>query len=247
MPWEAVTAAARAVADRLIEYGRTPDCAPGWPALDPETENLIKGNPFAFLIAVAFDRGMPWEMAFQIPAEIERKGCLDPERLASMSEDELARLLEGLPIRPRYGATEGARTLSDAARLMCGQFDGDAGAIWKDSSPASVEKVLQEIHGLGPGIASMTTRILHDEFDCFRGQEGQIDIKPDTHVLRVFQRAGLIDDKSEKRAIWVARELNRKFPGALDLPAWHIGRKWCRPTRPKCAPCPLTAVFAKRI
>ena len=46
--------------------------------------------------------------------------------------------------------------------------DGDAGAIWKDASPAEVEKSLQEIHGIGAGIASMTTFILYEDFGCSR-------------------------------------------------------------------------------
>jgi endonuclease III len=28
-------------------------------------------------------------------------------------------------------------------------------------------------------------------------------------------------------------------PGALDLPAWDIGRRWCHPRHPDCALCPL--------
>ena len=115
---------------------------------------------------------------------------MDPELLASKSEAELIKLLDSLPIRPMYGATQGARTLSDAARLVCERLDGDTGAIWKSSSPAEVEKTLQEIHGLGAGMASMATRISRDDFSCFRGQERQIDIKPDVLLLRVFRRAG---------------------------------------------------------
>ena len=32
------------------------------------------------------------------------------------------------------------------------------------------EKTLQEIHGLGAGIAAMATRILHDDFECSKGR-----------------------------------------------------------------------------
>lgn len=51
----------------------------------------------------------------------------------------------------------------------------------------------KNVYGIGPGIAAMTTRILHDDFNCFGGQEPQIDVKPDVHLLRVFRRLGLID------------------------------------------------------
>ncbi len=235
-----------AVVERLKEFGQT-RANSDWSALDLETENLIRGNPFAFLIAVAFDRGMPWQKAWRIPAEIDHEGCLDPALLASMSETDLIGLLDRLTVRPRYGAKQGAKTLSDAARLVCERFGGDAGAIWRESSPAEVEKTLQEIHGLGTGIASMTTRILRDDFDYFRGQERQIDVKPDVHLVRVFRRIGLIDDDSANQAVRTARLLNPEFPGALDWPAWRIGQLWCHPTEPDCAQCPLTRDCAKRI
>ncbi len=164
-----------------------------------------------------------------------------------MSEDELEDLLNSMPIRPRYGAREGAKTLSDAARLVCEGFNGDAAAIWEGSSPAEVEKTLQRIHGIGAGIASMASRILHDNFGYFKGQERQIDIKPDSLLLRVFRRAGLIDKESEGKAIAVAARLSPEFPGALDRGAWRIGQLWCHPKGPECASCPLTTVCAKQI
>ena len=238
----------KAIVERLKEFGKTRGDK-DWSELDAETQELVraKRNPFAFLIAVAFDRGMPWRKAWRIPTEINRQGLLDPELLALKSESELIGLLNGLAVRPRYGTKQGARTLSDAARLVRERFGGDAGAIWNDASPAEVEKTLQEIHGLGAGIAAMATRILRDDFGCFRGQERQIDVKPDVHVVRVFRRLGITDGDSPNEAIRTARRLNPEFPGELDWPAWWIGQKWCHPTGPDCIRCPLTTDCAKRM
>ena len=235
-----------AVIERLKEFGRTQrDSNAG--ALDQETETLVWQNPFAFLVAVAFDRGMPWEKAWRIPTEIHQRGLLDPALLAAMDEVDLAALLNGLSVRPRWGTKQGAKTLSDAARLVAERFGGNAEAIWRDSSPAEVEKILQEINGLGPGIASMATRILHDDFGCFVGQERQIDVKPDVHLVRVFVRAGLSNADSANEVVHSARRLNPEFPGELDWPAWRIGQVWCHPTEPDCGGCPLTADCAKRL
>ena len=235
------------VVERLKEFGQGRAAFSEWSELDVETRTLIRGSPFAFLIAVTFDRGMPWQEAWRIPTEINRQGSLDPALLASKGETELIELLEGLAVRPRYGVKQGARTLSDAARLIWERFGGDAGAIWRDASPAEVEKTLQEIHGIGVGIASMTTRILRDDFGCFRGQEQQIDVKPDVHLMRVFWRLGIVDDDSPNEAMRAARRLNPEFPGELDWPAWRIGQLWCHPTEPDCAQCPLTGDCAKRM
>ena len=217
--------------------------------LDEETRTLIQGNHFAFLIAVAFDRGMRREKAWRIPVEIksELKGCLDPAQLASKGEPELIGLLEGLAVRPRWGVKQGAKTLSDAAKLVCERrFGGDAEAIWRDALPDAVEETLQKIHGVGARTASMATRILRVDFHFFEGQESQIDVNPGDHLVRVFQRLGIIDSANAKEAIGAAQRLNPEFPGELDWPAWEIGRRWCHPTKPDCANCVLTEDCAKR-
>ena len=63
----------KAVVERLKEYGQT-RADSDWNDLDVETRRLIRKSPFAFLIAVAFDRGMPWQKAWRIPTEIDRQG-----------------------------------------------------------------------------------------------------------------------------------------------------------------------------
>ena len=235
----------RAVVVRLREFGRTRGDS-DWSALDKETESLVRRDPFAFLVAVAFDRGMPWEKAWRIPTQINRQGLLDAVRLANMGEADVAALLDGLAVRPRWGSKQGAKTLLDAARLVAERYGGDARAIWEDSSPVEVEKTLQEIRGLGSGIASMTTRILRDDCGCFRGQERQIDVKPDVHLVRVFVRSGLSEGDSATEATQAARRLNPQFPGELDWPAWRIGQDWCHRGEPDCGQCPLTGECAKR-
>ena len=231
---------------KLKEFGQTR--VPIWRSLDGETPTLIEGNPFAFLIAAALNRGMRAENAWRIPAEIKLKGCLDPAQLASKGVPELIELLEDLAVRPRW-IKRGAKTLSDAAKLVWERFGGDAGAIWRGASPDVVEKRLQEIHGIGRGIASMATRILRNDFGCFREQEEpKIDVKPDVHLVRVFWRLGITDDGSPNEAIRKAQCLNPEFPGQLDWPAWQIGKLWCHPhpREPNCAKCPMTEDCAKR-
>jgi hypothetical protein len=44
-----------------------------------------------------------------------------------------------------------------------------------------------------------------------------------------------------------AHVLNPDHPGALDLPAWDIGRRWRRPTTPDCPTCPLKRVCPRLI
>ena len=210
-----------------------------WSELPDPVARLVRTDPFALLIAICFDRGMPWARAWSIAWEVQRKGILQPERLAVMKEWEVVDLLDSLPVRPRYGTQRGAETVQDAAKLVADRYGGDTAAIWRDASPAEVERTLMEIRGVGKGIAAMATRILYDDFGCFRGKERQIDVKPDVHLLRVFRRAGLISSLSAADAVVAARRLNPEFPGALDWGAWRIGQVWCHARDPECGSCHL--------
>ena len=216
--------------------------------LPKEVGDLVYTNPLAFLVGTAFDRGMRWQDAWEIPYWIDRKGELNPSRLAEMTEPDLERLLESLPVKPRYGCKQGAKTLQSAALLVM-EFGGDAAAIWENASPAQVERRLTGgIHGVGQGIAAMVIRILRDDWGMFRGQEREIDVKPDVHVMRVFRRTGLaLSGDSEGAIVRIAQQLNPDFPGELDWPAWDIGQNWCVAQAPKCNTCPLTAVCPKYI
>lgn len=235
------------IVNKLKEY-RDQYYVSGRAELSKDIGDLVYTDPFAFLVGAVFDRGMPWQKAWEIPyhiAQVQKKP-LDAATLAAMAESELEHLLKSLPVQPRYGSEQGAKTLWDIAMLVARDFNGDAAAIWRDSSPAEVEKRLQRIRGVGSGIASMITLILHDDWGIFQEgrQRWQLDIKPDVHVKRVFQRTGLIDSNSPdeaKRAAWI---LNPDFPGELDWPAFTIGRKWCHAKFKKrnCKECHLKGV-----
>ena len=108
----------RAVVERLKEFSQT-RAGSDWDELDVETRTLIRGNPFAFLIAVAFDRGMLWQEAWRIPTEINRQGCLDPALLAPrvMTDAIIGRCFEGL--------AEGAPSVSQRSKAP-GRLRSDA-------------------------------------------------------------------------------------------------------------------------
>ena len=234
------------VADLLRAFSATRE-QKDWSELPDPVARLVRTNPFALLIAFCFDRGMPWVRAWSIAWEIEREGVLQPERLAAMNYREVVELLDSLPVLPRYGTQRGAETVQDAARLIVDRYGGDTAAIWRDASPAEVERTLMEIRGVGKGIAAMATRILYDDFGCFRGKERWIDVKPDVHLMRVFRRTGLISSLSAADAIGTARRLNPDFPGALDWGAWRIGQLWCHAQNPECASCHLRGPCAQAI
>ncbi|MBI2939522.1 MAG: hypothetical protein HYY04_03720 [Chloroflexi bacterium] len=100
---------------------------------------------------------------------------------------------------------------------------------------------------MGPGIAHMVILLLWDD-EKYRPAEHElceVDVKADTHVRRVFYRAGLAQDQSEQASIAAARRWHPEFPGLLDWPAWTIGRKWCRQAQRNCWPCAVSRHCAR--
>ena len=57
----------KSIVERLKEFGQTRTDDSDWSVLDSEAGSLTRRNPFSFLIAVAFDRGIPWQKAWRIP------------------------------------------------------------------------------------------------------------------------------------------------------------------------------------
>jgi hypothetical protein len=121
---------------------------------------------------------------------------------------------------------------------------GDAARIWSDTPTATVlRERLENIPGIGQKKAAMAVEILARDLDVPLREMGGSDIAHDVHVRRIFLRTGLASRDEVTHMVAVARTLNPepRTPGALDLPAWDIGRRWCRPTAPDCPACPLNA------
>jgi endonuclease III len=206
-----------------------------------DADRFLRRNPFAFLMAASIDRGALAEAVWEIPFLLNKKlGHLEPQVLSQMSIAQLEEVLRSLNRRPRF-PRQSAQTITSLSRLVFNQFHGNAASMWEDKEPSAVVQTLEQIWGVGPGIAHMIVRILVDEFSYEPGPEGlrQIDVKPDTHIIRVFCRTGLTQNRSGKACVEAARQLYPEFPGLLDWPAWEIGRTWCHEHSPECMKCPL--------
>ncbi len=208
---------------------------------------FLRENPFAFLMAASIDRGAPAEAVWEIPFHLcNRLGHLDPRRLAQMTPHEIEKALRALDRMPRY-PKQSARTIFSLSTIVVSRFGSNAANVWHERQPIQVVQTLDDIWGVGPGIAHMTVRILKDEFGYDPGADGwsQVDVKPDVQVRRLFYRTGLASDRSENTCVQAARQLHPEFPGLLDWPAWEIGRTWCRENNPDCAACPLSHICPK--
>ena len=128
-----------------------------------------------------------------------------------------------------------------AVKRLQRDYAGDASRIWKDkpSSGLLIYRFLQ-FEGVGIKIATMATNILMRQFGVELYDKSSIDISPDVHIIRVFQRLGLtsFDEKNEKKSregtIYMARAIYPDYPGIFDSPCWDVGNRFCKAQGPKC-------------
>lgn len=201
--------------------------------------NDLAGHPHAFVLACIMDRQIKAERAWLIPHLISQKlKGFSFSRLRALSLKDIRRLLSKPTPLHRY-PEEMSRSFHEAVEHIALSYKGDAGRIWRGKPPsAAVVLRFLRFRGVGPKIATMAANILARDFKIPLADHYSIDISADIHVRRVFTRLGLVsEDASLEEIIYSARALSPGFPGLLDFPAWEIGRKWCRPTSPKCAEC----------
>lgn len=231
----------------LLRLGEQVDSSELFPTLVPEASNLIVTNPYAFLLAACLDRGRKAEIIWTIPHDLQiRLGHLDPFIIEKLSTEALEEVLNDLPRKPRY-LNDAPRTIRDLTAIVCRQFEGDASRLWRGRRASEVKGILLSIHGVGPGIASMAVLLIEKAFGVRFDDvdHSQMDIKPDTHTVRVLYRLGLNVSGTVEGAIEAARGLRPSFPGEVDAPLWHIGRHWCHANRPDCGSCAIVELCPK--
>jgi endonuclease-3 len=211
------------------------------PALLPDASALVKQDPYAFCLATCLDRGMPSEIVWTIPYDLQQTlGHLDPNRIDGMQREELAEVFGRLPRQPRF-VNDAPDTVKDITRIIVHEYAGKASGIWEVGTAAQVKATFRRVHGVGPGIASMAVLLIEKVFGVRFGDldHASMDIKADVHTTRVLYRLGLAPSATVEDAIEAARRLVPEYPGEIDGALWRIGKRWCRPERPDCGGCPM--------
>jgi uncharacterized HhH-GPD family protein len=249
--FEPVDVDKQAIVRRLLEVGesqfapheeRVPAFTP-----DPEANALVIRDPFAFLLAVIFDQGIPYGRAWVAPLELKRRlGHLDPGRMAEQPGAVQA-AIQAKPALHRYVVNMPAY-VALAARKVIDEYGGDASRIWAGEPTArELQQRFDAFKGIGQKKAAMAVEMLERDLHVpIREMEGS-DIAFDVHVRRVFLRTGLADRDDQDHMVEVARSLHPERPGELDIPGWWVGHEWCHPGVPDCPACPLTKVCPKLV
>ncbi len=242
---------ARAVARALLAHARSLAGQMKTEGLkftpDPAANALIQDDPFAFLLAVTADMGIRAERAWALPYLLrQRLSGLSPAVLTS-DPGAVYAAVQQEPKLHRFVNTVPA-WLVQAAQIVLDEYEGDAANLWAGEPTAfQLRRRMEAFPGIGQKKAAMAVEILSRDLGIpIRELDGS-DVAYDVHLRRVFLRTGLADHDDLDHMVAVGRALNPGRPGALDLPAWDIGRRWCRPADPDCPSCPLNAVCPRLI
>ncbi len=100
---------------------------------DPEADALLMNDPLALLIGMLLDQQVPMEWAFKGPATLKDRlgGRLDATAIAAMEPDDVVAVFVAKPALHRYPAVMARRT-HDLCVALVDDYDGDAGAVWRD-------------------------------------------------------------------------------------------------------------------
>ena len=203
--------------------------------------NDLQRQPHAFVVGCVMDRQIPAERAWMIPHEVsQRLGSFSIERLRDLPMKRISKLLTNPEPLHRFPETMG-RLFYSAVQRISDTYEGNAARIWR-GKPTSATLVYRflEFDGVGPKIANMAAGILAREFKIRLADYFSIDVAADIHVRRVFGRLGLCaPNATVEQLVYKARSLHPEFPGVMDLPAWEIGRNWCKLRNPDCSNCYL--------
>ena len=210
--------------------------------------NDLEHYPHAFVLACCMDRQVSSDRAWRIPCIIRnlyKEFTVD--ELASIPLEEYQRIFRENSLHRFNDAM--AEIFYKAVWRLKTQYGGDASRIWSNNpSSAAVVYRFLEFDGVGVKIATMAANILARQFKVPFSDYYSIDISPDVHVFRVFQRTGLTKPGATRDAvIYKARELCPEFPGITDAACWRIGRGFCHASSPDCERCPVTEYCPKLI
>ncbi|MDQ3222632.1 MAG: hypothetical protein M3Q75_04045 [Gemmatimonadota bacterium] len=114
-----------------------------------EADELLKADPFAFLLGVLLDEGIPAERAWEGPYKLKtRLGHLDPWLVRHQREEVRAAVAER-PTIHRYVEIM-ADAIVRAAELVCSKYNGDASRLWAPGSMADeVDRRFRAFHKIG--------------------------------------------------------------------------------------------------
>ena len=139
------------------------------------------------------------------------------------------------------------KRLKENAKMIISKYESDVRNIWNHVRPEDVHVIYDrflEFSGIGDALARMAQFILVREYGIAGGAKNKrlMKVKPDVHVCRVSFRLGVSESKAVGAVDKAIDRLKLKSPADFDWVLFDVGKKYCKPSRPKCPDCPLNKV-----
>lgn len=180
-------------------------------------------NPFEILVAVTLSAQTTDARVNQVTPELFDR-YPDPEAMSLADDGELQRI-----IRPIGMYKNKSKNIKALSAMLASEYGGVVPA-----DQAELEKL--------PGVGRKTANVVLAEAFGFQR------IAVDTHVFRVANRTGLVDEKDVKGT---ESSLMKVIPEeqwtASHHRIIHHGRQICHARKPDCENCPLDGVCLKKI
>lgn len=199
----------------------------------------IDKYPHAFLLGCLADMQVKADVAWNIPFALYKKlGTFKFKILHDLSKEKWMELMSSPKPLHRFPKRIGESFFNGIQRVKS-EYSGNAANIWnKNLSSSEIVYRFLCFDGIGQKIATMATNILACFFQVSMSDHYSVDISVDRHIKKVFKRLGLVSPEAEEsQIVFKARAINPEYPGLLDLPAFEIGRNWCKPIDPRCNEC----------
>lgn len=179
-------------------------------------------NPFEILVAVTLSAQTTDARVNQVTPELFDR-YPDPEAMSRAEDEELQRI-----IRPIGMYKNKSKNIKALSAMLVAEYGGVV---------PGEQKELERLPGVGRKTANV---VLAEAFGCQR-------IAVDTHVFRVANRIGLVD---EKDVTGTENALMKVLPEDRWTESHHRiihhGRQICHARKPDCDNCPLDGVCLKK-
>lgn len=189
-------------------------------------------TPFEVMVGAVLTQNTNWRNVERAIDNLKRGDLLEPRRLARLSEDELARL-----IQPAGFFRVKARRLKALVDWLMESAGGEVERL-RRRPPGRLREELLGVPGVGPETA--------DSILLYALEKPVFVV--DAYTRRVLRRHRLIDERAGYD------EVQRLFQSSLPRRAalyneYHallveLGKRYCRP-RPRCRGCPARPVLGE--
>jgi endonuclease III related protein len=190
---------------------------------------------FEVIVGAILTQSTAWSNVERAIGNLRREGLLHPEAMLRVRIGRLERL-----VRPSGYYRQKARKLKAFARFLNREFGGSLDRMFRQPTALLREKLLG-VDGIGPETA--------DSILLYAGRHPIFVI--DAYTRRIFSRHQLLDEEAgyDEAQEFFHRYLPREVPLFNQYHALLVetGKRWCRPSQPKCQECPLGPLLERAL